>query len=555
MIDRKQDIKQLVSTIESLHKQHEGDMEIIRVLVEQHERDQEELSAIRQELVLSRKETETCNQTIRNMADDLAVLRRMLFGTSSEKTHREDNSDNDGKQGGGSHDNDSSGVGIQSESENPEVLDNSENLGDPEHPAEQKKPARKTHPAKRDYSDIPVNSENIIELKPDDKTIEGARLMKTEAKYLIYYHPGYLFKVLQKRYIYTKDGKVIKPDLPWVPDELQKRRCHATLVAGILVNKFQFHIPYERQLQMLNSGPIKLAKSTLINYGKVGIDALDGLYYAIRDKVLSSDRVNIDETVQYIVDPENHKTRNGYDWGFVSPQYKMMYFVTKKGSRAAEVLDAEIKEYKGRFIQNDGYITYENVSKRTRKELEQVFCMAHIRRKFWDSIQYHKKLAEEALYYIERMFLLERLYRERRFKPDEIVRRRSKYLRFLLDRFKAWLEKVTRENELSDQSNIGKAVNYAKERIDSFYVLCKNGLLELSNNLAERCMRGHTLGRKNYLFVQNDESAERTCKIYTIIESCKMCGIDPFKYLVTVLTKSPEECMTYDELLPCNIEL
>ena len=61
MIDRKQDIKQLVSTIESLHKQHEGDMEIIRVLVEQHERDQEELSAIRQELVLSRKETETCN--------------------------------------------------------------------------------------------------------------------------------------------------------------------------------------------------------------------------------------------------------------------------------------------------------------------------------------------------------------------------------------------------------------------------------------------------------------------------------------------------------------
>ena len=154
MIDRKQDIKQLVSTIESLHKQHEGDMEIIRVLVEQHERDQEELSAIRQELVLSRKETETCNQTIRNMADDLAVLRRMLFGTSSEKTHREDNSDNDGKQGGGSQDNDSSGVGIQSESENPEVLDNSENLGDPEHPAEQKKPARKTHPAKRDYSDI-----------------------------------------------------------------------------------------------------------------------------------------------------------------------------------------------------------------------------------------------------------------------------------------------------------------------------------------------------------------------------------------------------------------
>ncbi len=538
MTCRKKDIAKLEATIEALEKQHEGDVELIRVLVIQHEQDEHELSAVRKELAIAKKENAESRQIISNMADDIAAMKRILFGTSSEKSH----ATGDQKGGEGS---DGTGVAKSCGGES----------STQEQTAQKTRRTRANTPGKRDYSNIPVDKDDIIILEPDSELIKGARLMKTEEHWRIFYRPGYLFKVLYKRRVYSKEGMVIAPKLPWVPEELRKRRCDPSLVAGILVNKYCYHIPYERQLQMLSNSKIQLAKSTLNDYGRYGIDALEGLYQAIREKVLSSDRINIDETVQYIVDADNHRTRNGYDWGFVSPQYKMMYFTTSNGSRSADVLDNEIREYTGKFIQSDGFSAYGRVSQRTGKSLIQIFCMAHIRRKFWDCRQYHMEVATQALHYINRMLLLEKLYRKRQFTPDETARRRNRYLRFLLDRFKAWLDDTARNCQPSPQSYIGKAINYAKERIDSFYALCRNGVLAMTNNMAERCMRGHTLGRKNYLFVQNGDSADRTCKIYTIIESCKMCGINPYKYLVAVLSRSPEECMTYEELLPCNIKL
>lgn len=114
------------------------------------------------------------------------------------------------------------------------------------------------------------------------------------------------------------------------------------------------------------------------------------------------------------------------------------------------------------------------------------------------------------------------------------------------------LEKASDPKFIED--NLGKAINYALERIDKFYELMKNGLLKLENNLAERCMRGHTLGRKNYLFCQNAESESRTCKVYTIIESCKLSGIDPYRYLNYIFSKPPKLGETWENYLPCNLK-
>ncbi len=547
------ELEQLMETIEGFRRQHEGDMQLIRTLVAQHEQDEQRINSLLNELELSRREAEGHAHTISEMAEELSKLKRMLFGTSSEKSHDHENNGSDAVI------NDQEEQGLQSDSKTKRESAPDDHAGeeggshqDPA-PKSVKKRVRRNCPGKRDYTNVEVDDNNVVVLEPDSSLLKGARLMKTEEHWRIFYKPGTFYKVVYKRRIYSKDGMVISPKLPWVPEELRKRRCDPSLVAGILVNKYCHHIPLERQLRMF-SDRFEIAKSTLHDYAKYGIDALEGLYQAIREKVLSGDRINVDETVQFIVDGDKHKTRNGYDWGFISPQFKLMYFKTDNGSRRSSVLDEEIKEYAGRFIQNDGYKVYENVAERTEKHLVQVFCMAHIRRKFWDCIEYHKDVSGQALYYINRMFMLERVCRKRKLKPDEVARKRSVYLKLYLDRFREWINRTLDTIKPSKESNIGRALNYALERIDSFYALCNNGLLELSNNIAERSMRGHTLGRKNYLFVQNGESAERTCKIYSIIESCKMCGIDPYKYIVEVLTRSPEVCMSYEELLPCNIK-
>jgi hypothetical protein len=150
------------------------------------------------------------------------------------------------------------------------------------------------------------------------------------------------------------------------------------------------------------------------------------------------------------------------------------------------------------------------------------------------------------------MFTMERLMKKKKLKPNEVLKHRKRYLRFLLDRFRAWL---STKIEHIKEDNIGKAIQYAWSRVNKFYELLYNSKLELSNNKAERTMRSHAMGRKNYLFCWNELNAERTCIIYSVIESCKLCKIDPYKYLCEIFTRVPKFGETWDDLLPCNIKL
>lgn len=509
----------MVKMIESLLKQIEAKDDMINALLE-HSKELEHTVS-------------TLEQTISKLNDQMSTLQRSLYGTKSEKNKKGKDSDenNDGNNG-----------------------DSSQNTSETHDSSSQQNETHRNNyksPRRRDYSDIkPTKTTHI---RPDADEIEGARFVKTLVSYRFNYVPARIEKEEIVRYVYEKDGHLIIPQLPYAPETFEKRHLTASLAAGILTNKFQFHLPFERQMTMLSTGDLKLAKTTLHDYAVAGIDALDGLYETIREKVLSDYQCHIDETVQHVVDSKSGHCRNAYDWGFISPNFKVMFFTSAEGSRSKDVLDEQLKDFKGKYIQTDGYAAYKGVGERLGRDIEQIPCMAHVRRKFFDCLTYHKKKAKEALALIDRMFLLERLMRKKQMVKEEIASHRRKYLKTLLDRFKAWLAKQLSSSAFFKDNNIGKAVTYAWDRIDRFYLLLNNGSFELDNNFAERCMRGHTLGRKNYLFCQNAESEVRTCKIYSIIESCKLSGIDPYRYLNYVFSHKPDIGETWENLLPCNI--
>ena len=464
------------------------------------------------------------DNTIIKLKDIIAKYERELFGTKSEKTHKETPEDSQD-----------------------DVKNDSEKV------VEQTKKKVYKHPHKRNYRDIP--DDKVIELKPDDKLIRGARLVKISKTYRFYYIPGRLCKVRYDRYIYSKEGKLIIPQLPYVPEELEKRYADPNLIAHLLVNKFQNHIPMERQLRMLNNGDIKIAKTTYHDWIVAGIDALDGIYEAIREKVLTDERIHIDETTMPVVNKAAHNTKKGYDWGFISPNNKLMFFARINGSRGMEVLDQQMKDFQGKYIQTDGYGAYINLGKRLGKKIINIPCMSHVRRYFKNSEVYHKEKALEALQIINQMFYNEKQYKDENLEPYQIEFRRELELRPLLDTLKSWLTKERNSKSFFSDSSIGKAIQYALDRIDHFYKIISNGLLELSNNLAERTMRSHAMGRNSFLFCQNEAAATRTCKIYSIIESCKLSKIDPYKYLCYILSKKPEPGETWDKYLPCNVSM
>ena len=529
----------LQSVIEGLMRQLEGKDHMIDHLLERID-----------ELERTIKEQ---GRSIEKMADVIATYERKLFGTSSEKTHaetrNEDNSDGD--------------EATQDEERQEQDGDSTDDNNDddqqgttgssPDVPATPRKKKSYSHPHKRDYSDI--EADKVIELRPNAEEIKGARFIKVNKSFRFYFIPGKLCKVRYDRYVYSKDGHLVIPPLPYVPEDIEKRHATPELIATLLCNKYLYHIPIERQLNMLNAGNIQIAITTLHDWTTAGLNSLDGVYEAIRSKVLSDNRLHIDETTMPVVDLLKHGTRKGYDWGFISPTHKLMFFSRSKGSRGADVLDEQMKDYSGKYIQTDGYSAYINVGERLEKEIIHIPCLAHVRRKFRDSLKYHKKKAEEALKIINEIFKNEAQYREQNLPPNVIEARREIELRPLLDRFKEWLQRQIETPGFFSDSNIGKAITYAWERIDQFYQVIKNGLLDVSNNLAERTMRSHAMGRKNFLFCQNEDSASRTCKIYSIIESCKLSNVDPYRYLCAVLSRQPAPGETWDDLIPGEIAL
>lgn len=502
----------LLDMIAALLKQIEGKDEMISVILEQNNELQHTISNL--------------ESTVAKLNDQIATMQRSLYGVKSEKSQNIKKDDNNKGNGG---------VGCN-------------NLSDENVPAKQKS---YKSPARRDYDSIKPTK--TITIKPSEEEMKGARFVKKLISYHFNFVPAHIEKEEIVRYVYEKDGHLIIPPLPDVPEGFEKRHLSASLAAGILSYKYHLHMPFERQLVMLDGSKIKLAKTTLFDYSVAAADALDGIYEAIRERVLSDYRCHIDETVQNVVDKEKHCCRKGYDWGFVSPKYKMMFFTSTDGSRGHDVLDEQLKEFKGKYIQTDGYNAYTNAGERIGKDIVQIPCMSHIRRKFFDAIQSNSNIAEEGLEHINRMFGLEKEMRDKKLTKMEIEKERRLELKPMLDRFKIWLLEKTSDPKFIED-NLGKAINYALERIDKFYELMKNGLLKLENNLAERCMRGHTLGRKNYLFCQNAESESRTCKVYTIIESCKLSGIDPYRYLNYIFSKPPKLGETWENYLPCNLK-
>ena len=172
---------------EGLKRQLEGKDVLIRALVEK---------------------VYSLEDTIKKMEEEMGTLKRMHFGTSSEKTHPKVSNES-----------------AKTDNEPISVSDNSE-----EKPTIQERPKRKRiykHPERRNYDDIPV--EKVIELKPDAEEIKGAKYVKTVSSYRFYWIPGRLCKVRIDRKYYCKDGRLIYPDLPYVPEtfpDLNKFRWH-----------------------------------------------------------------------------------------------------------------------------------------------------------------------------------------------------------------------------------------------------------------------------------------------------------------------------------------
>ena len=179
--------------------------------------------------------------------------------------------------------------------------------------------------------------------------------------------------------------------------------------------------------------------------------------------------------------------------------------------------------------------------------------MAHARRKFVEARPHQKKLSDEVLGKIQQLYLIERYARDLGLTEKERYSLRQENAVPILRDIREWLEYQLTHPVFTPKSTFGQAVQYMHNQWDRLQAYCGDGRIEIDNNLVENAIRPIALGRKNYLFAGSHEGAKRAARIYTLLSSAKLHGIEPFQYLKNLLDILPDYSIKkLHEILPNN---
>ena len=356
----------------------------------------------------------------------------------------------------------------------------------------------------------------------------------------------------------TKCAAIVQAPAPSRP--IEKGFDGASLLALVLSWKYSFHLPLYRQCQIFAHAGLKLSRTTLMQWVAASSLLLRPLVEALAKHVLSASNINADDTPYRVLAPGTGKTKRGHIWTYVRdgtgwgstdpPAVWYQYSPSWHGKYPQKHLAG----FKGK-LQVDGYAGFEPLFLPTRPgaapRVEEVACMMHARRKFFDIYAALKSpIAKEAIERIGVLYQIETHIRGQ--SAEDRLAARQKYAVPHLEALRAWM--IETVCQLDSSSKLIEAFNYSLKRWTQLCRYTEDGRLEIDNGAAERSIRGMGIGRRNYLFFGSDSGGERAAIIYSLVESCKLNNIDPHSYLQYVLERIADHPINrIEELLPWNV--
>ncbi|MGE6797307.1 IS66 family transposase, partial [Pseudomonas hunanensis] len=273
----------------------------------------------------------------------------------------------------------------------------------------------------------------------------------------------------------------------------------------------------------------------------------------MRDRLLESPVIHCDETrVQVLKEPDRDPTSQSWMWVQASgPPDRQVVLFDYTTSRAQEVPLRLLQGYRG-YVMTDDYAGYNALA--LQPGIERLACMVHARRKFVEAQKVQPKgktgRADVALTMINKLYDIERDLKE---VSDEqrFIGRQERSLP-ILGQLKSWLDKTYAQ--VTPQSVLGKAVHYLANNWSRLERYVEAGHLPIDNNLAERAIKPFVIGRKAWLFSDTPKGATASAQIYSLVETAKVNGQEPYTWLRHVLERLPyaSSVSDYEALLPWN---
>jgi transposase len=375
---------------------------------------------------------------------------------------------------------------------------------------------------------IAVPTPEVADLPPAAYEVIGEkvtyRLAQRPGAYVIL---KYVRSVIKLRESQT----VVCPPAP--PAVLEKSFADVSVLAGLVIDKFVYHLPLYRQHQRLLQAGMRLSRATLTQWVHRTAALLEPIYYALLSSILQSQVLTMDETPIKAGRRERGTLHTGYFWPVYGDQDEIAFPFA--ASRAGAVVREALGQFCGVLL-TDGYQVYERFAQ-TVNRLVHAQCWAHTRRRFVDAERAEPALVRQALDHIGKLYEHEAALRQRGLEAERKLAYRGEYSKPLVDAFFAWLKATLRTQLLLPSNPFTQAARYTLAREAALQVFLAYPTVPLDTNHLEREIRAIALGRRNWLFCWTEVGAQYVGILQSLLASCRLQGVDPYVYLVDVLQR------------------
>jgi transposase len=300
------------------------------------------------------------------------------------------------------------------------------------------------------------------------------------------------------------------------------------MLADTIVKRWQDHMPLNRLEDMYARDGLELARSTVCGWHGALAEVVEPLVSAMRDDAFKQPYLCTDATGVLVQQKE--RCRTGHFWVLVAPERHVLFEFTRDHS--SDAVDDVLSGYQG-FLVADAHAVYDHLY--ATGDVVEVNCWAHARRYFFKALDSDPERAKVALGFIGALFRIERtLANSPRRKKEKIREKRSRYI---VDAFFSWCD--AEADKVLDDTPISKGIRYARNQRVGLSQFLDDGRLPIHNNMSELALRREAVGRKNWLFVGNDDAGSVNALFTSLLASCQLFAIEPWSYLRDILCLLP----------------
>lgn len=355
------------------------------------------------------------------------------------------------------------------------------------------------------------------------------------------------------------DGRAVMT-APMPPQPIPKSNASPGLLAWIVIAKFCDGLPLYRLEKIFPRTGVTLLRATMAYWMIRCGDLVEPLIAKMHAEQMAYDIIQMDETtVQVLKEKGRAPQSQSYMWvRRGGPPDQPVILFNYEPSRGGNVPRRLLEDFHG-FLQIDGYEGYSSVTK--RNDIIAVGCLAHARRKFDEALKAQKKkgrggLAKHGFDFIQRIYRIERTARERDLDANQRKVLRAEKAKPIWNEMRQWLDEV--RGQAPPRSLTGKALNYLDKQWPRLVRYLEDGRIEVDNNHCENAIRPFVLGRKAWLFADTPAGATASARLYSLIETAKANGVEPYAYLKRVFEELPATIAADDDdaitrLLPWNV--